>query len=70
METKTASRSTTHMDTEKRRRDRIASGFEALREVVPGKDKKMDKATFLQQVVEYIRELQVNSTDQPWTEYH
>jgi hypothetical protein len=32
--------------------------FLALRELIPHKD-KMDKATFLQQAVEYIRQLQV-----------
>lgn len=32
--------------------------FNALRELIPHKD-KMDKATFLQQAVDYIRQLQV-----------
>lgn len=51
-----------HMQTEKRRRDRIANGFETLRELLPYQDRRMDKATFLQEVVEYVRQLQV-STD-------
>lgn len=48
-----------HMQTEKRRRDRIAAGFDTLRELIPCKDRKMDKATFLQQVVDYVSQLQV-----------
>ena len=50
-----------HMQTEKRRRDRIANGFETLRELLPYQDRRMDKATFLQEVVEYVRQLQVCS---------
>lgn len=46
-----------HVATEQRRRDKINEGFLALRELIPHKD-KMDKATFLQQAVEYIRQLQ------------
>lgn len=46
-----------HVATEQRRRDKINEGFVALRELIPHKD-KMDKATFLQQAVEYIRQLQ------------
>ena len=38
--------------------DPCVSRFLALRELIPHKD-KMDKATFLQQAVEYIRQLQV-----------
>lgn len=38
--------------------DCCCSRFGALRELIPHKD-KMDKATFLQQAVEYIRQLQV-----------
>ena len=49
-----------HMQTEKRRRDRIALGFEALRELLPNNDRRMDKATFLQEAVEYVRQLQVS----------
>lgn len=36
--------------------------FNALRELIPHKD-KMDKATFLQQAVDYIRQLQVTLSD-------
>lgn len=36
--------------------------FNALRELIPHKD-KMDKATFLQQAVDYIRQLQVMLSD-------
>ncbi|KAL3140580.1 hypothetical protein ABBQ32_005155 [Trebouxia sp. C0010 RCD-2024] len=46
-----------HVATEQRRRDKINEGFNALRELIPHKD-KMDKATFLQQAVDYIRQLQ------------
>ncbi|KAK9847003.1 hypothetical protein WJX84_009865 [Apatococcus fuscideae] len=46
-----------HVATEQRRRDRINEGFNALRDLIPHKD-KMDKATFLQQTVEYIKQLQ------------
>ncbi|KAK9812778.1 hypothetical protein WJX72_003482 [[Myrmecia] bisecta] len=46
-----------HVATEQRRRDRINEGFAALRELIPHKD-KMDKASFLQQAVEYIQQLQ------------
>ena len=51
--------SSRHMHTEKRRRDRIASGFETLRCLVPTADRRADKATFLQQVVSYIQDVQV-----------
>ena len=51
--------STRHMQTAKRRRDRLASGFEALRDLIPCKDRKLDKATFLQEVVDYVSSLQV-----------
>ena len=46
------------MHTEKRRRDRIASGFDILRGLVPTADSRADKATFLQQVVQYIEQVQ------------
>ncbi|KAK9797073.1 hypothetical protein WJX73_002869 [Symbiochloris irregularis] len=46
-----------HIQTEKRRRDRINDGYNLLRELVPSKD-KADKATILLQVVEYIRQTQ------------
>lgn len=52
---------TRHMQTEKRRRDRIASGFETLRDLIPCKDRKLDKATFLQEVVDYVSSLQASS---------
>ena len=50
-----------HMQTEKRRRDRIASGFDNLRVLLPNPDQRMDKATFLQEVVSHIRQLQVGT---------
>lgn len=42
--------------------------FNALRELIPHKD-KMDKATFLQQAVDYIRQLQVLLSDCMFTAY-
>ncbi|EIE21885.1 hypothetical protein COCSUDRAFT_56332 [Coccomyxa subellipsoidea C-169] len=46
-----------HVQTEQRRRDRINEGFAALKALMPGQE-KMDKATFLNSTVEYIKQLQ------------
>jgi len=50
-------RVSSHVATEKRRRDRINKHFSDLRELVPHIDNKTDKASFLSEVSEYIRML-------------
>eukprot|EP00884_Botryococcus_braunii_P016647 jgi/Botrbrau1/3666/Bobra.0008s0001.1 len=47
-----------HKETEQKRRDRINAGFEALRDTIPVGEKKVDKAGFLHEAVNYIRDLQ------------
>ncbi|XP_039795593.1 transcription factor BIM2-like isoform X2 [Panicum virgatum] len=47
-----------HSATEQRRRSKINDRFRILRELLPHSDQKRDKATFLLEVIEYIRFLQ------------
>ncbi|KAG6470971.1 hypothetical protein ZIOFF_072060 [Zingiber officinale] len=47
-----------HSATEQRRRSRINDRFQILRGVIPHSDQKRDKASFLLEVIEYIRFLQ------------
>ncbi|KAG8087312.1 hypothetical protein GUJ93_ZPchr0010g8376 [Zizania palustris] len=47
-----------HSATEQRRRGKINDRFELLRELLPHNDEKRDKASFLLEVIEYIRFLQ------------
>ncbi|KAJ0614956.1 putative transcription factor bHLH family [Helianthus annuus] len=47
-----------HSATEQRRRSKINDRFTMLREIIPQGDQKRDKASFLLEVIEYIRFLQ------------
>ncbi|KAM3275976.1 hypothetical protein ACQJBY_044386 [Aegilops geniculata] len=47
-----------HSATEQRRRSKINDRFQILRDLLPHTDQKRDKATFLLEVIEYIRFLQ------------
>nr|QOJ43689.1 bHLH transcription factor [Dracaena cambodiana] len=47
-----------HSATEQRRRSKINNRFQILRELIPHSDQKRDKASFLLEVIEYIRFLQ------------
>ncbi|KAJ1268964.1 hypothetical protein BS78_07G173600 [Paspalum vaginatum] len=47
-----------HSATEQRRRSKINDRFQILREILPQNDQKRDKASFLLEVIEYIRFLQ------------
>ncbi|KAJ6800085.1 transcription factor BIM2-like isoform X2 [Iris pallida] len=47
-----------HSATEQRRRSKINDRFQILRELIPHSDQKRDKATFLLEVIEYVRFLQ------------
>ncbi|KAM0943091.1 putative transcription factor bHLH family [Dioscorea sansibarensis] len=47
-----------HSATEQRRRSKINDRFQKLRELIPCSDQKRDKASFLFEVIEYIRFLQ------------
>lgn len=47
-----------HSATEQRRRSKINDRFQMLREIIPHGDQKRDKASFLLEVIEYIRFLQ------------
>ncbi|KAJ6791029.1 transcription factor BIM2-like isoform X2 [Iris pallida] len=47
-----------HSATEQRRRSKIKDRFQILRELIPHSDQKRDKASFLLEVIEYIRFLQ------------
>ncbi|WOL12108.1 transcription factor BIM1-like [Canna indica] len=47
-----------HSATEQRRRSKINDRFQILREIIPHSDQKRDKASFLLEVIEYIRFLQ------------
>ncbi|XP_010928118.1 transcription factor BIM2 isoform X3 [Elaeis guineensis] len=47
-----------HSATEQRRRSKINDRFQILRELIPHTDQKRDKASFLLEVIEYIRFLQ------------
>ncbi|KAF0935995.1 hypothetical protein E2562_037757 [Oryza meyeriana var. granulata] len=47
-----------HSATEQRRRTKINDRLEILREILPHSDQKRDKASFLSEVIEYIRFLQ------------
>ncbi|KAM0941722.1 putative transcription factor bHLH family [Dioscorea sansibarensis] len=47
-----------HSATEQRRRSKINDRFQILRELIPHSDQKRDKASFLLEVIEYIRFLQ------------
>uniref|UniRef100_K3ZSM4 BHLH domain-containing protein n=1 Tax=Setaria italica TaxID=4555 RepID=K3ZSM4_SETIT len=51
-----------HSATEQRRRSKINDRFQILRELLPHSDQKRDKATFLLEVIEYIRFLQEKVT--------
>ncbi|XP_020590669.1 transcription factor BIM2-like isoform X1 [Phalaenopsis equestris] len=44
-----------HSATEQRRRSKINDRFQILRELLPNSDQKRDKASFLLEVIEYIR---------------
>ncbi|XP_030547852.1 transcription factor BIM2 isoform X2 [Rhodamnia argentea] len=47
-----------HSETEQRRRSKINERFQILRDLIPQNDQKRDKASFLLEVIEYIRFLQ------------
>lgn len=47
-----------HSATEQRRRSKINDRFQILRDLIPHSDQKRDKASFLLEVIEYIRFLQ------------
>ncbi|KAK7340714.1 hypothetical protein VNO77_21424 [Canavalia gladiata] len=47
-----------HSETEQRRRSKINERFQVLRDLIPQNDQKRDKASFLLEVIEYIRFLQ------------
>ncbi|XVE54650.1 hypothetical protein DITRI_Ditri03aG0099100 [Diplodiscus trichospermus] len=47
-----------HSATEQRRRSKINDRFQRLRDVIPHRDQKRDKASFLLEVIEYIQFLQ------------
>ncbi|WOK92037.1 transcription factor BIM2 [Canna indica] len=47
-----------HSATEQRRRSKINDRFQILRELIPHSDQRRDKASFLLEVIEYIRFLQ------------
>nr|CAD1826646.1 unnamed protein product [Ananas comosus var. bracteatus] len=47
-----------HSATEQRRRSKINDRFQILRELIPQGDQKRDKASFLLEVIEYVRFLQ------------
>ncbi|KAK4767049.1 hypothetical protein SAY86_014800 [Trapa natans] len=47
-----------HSETEQRRRSKINQRFQTLRDLIPQKDQKRDKASFLSEVIEYIQFLQ------------
>uniref|UniRef100_A0ACD5Y1E4 Uncharacterized protein n=1 Tax=Avena sativa TaxID=4498 RepID=A0ACD5Y1E4_AVESA len=47
-----------HSATEQRRRSKINDRFQLLRDILPHNDQKRDKASFLLEVIEYIRFLQ------------
>ncbi|XP_078431750.1 transcription factor BIM2-like [Wolffia australiana] len=47
-----------HSATEQRRRSRINERFRILRDLIPDSDQKIDKASFLLKVIEYIQILQ------------
>uniref|UniRef100_A0A453S9Y4 BHLH domain-containing protein n=5 Tax=Triticinae TaxID=1648030 RepID=A0A453S9Y4_AEGTS len=47
-----------HSATEQRRRCKINERFQILRDLVPQSDQKRDKATFLLEVIEYVKFLQ------------
>ncbi|XP_072978323.1 transcription factor BIM1-like isoform X2 [Typha angustifolia] len=47
-----------HSATEQRRRSKINDRFQILRELIPNSDQKRDKASFLLEVIEYVRFLQ------------
>ncbi|XP_015880243.2 transcription factor BIM3 isoform X1 [Ziziphus jujuba] len=47
-----------HSETEQRRRSKINERFQILRDLIPQDDQKKDKASFLLEVIEYIRFLQ------------
>ena len=51
-----------HIKTEQARRDKIAAGFSALSDLLPGKE-KVEKALLLTQAAEYISQLQVESCE-------
>uniref|UniRef100_A0A1J3FXY0 Transcription factor BIM3 n=1 Tax=Noccaea caerulescens TaxID=107243 RepID=A0A1J3FXY0_NOCCA len=47
-----------HSETEQRRRSKINERFQSLMDIIPQNDQKRDKASFLLEVIEYIRFLQ------------
>jgi hypothetical protein len=55
-----------HIVTEQQRRDREKAGFAELRKLIP-LDEKLDKASFLKKVVEYIAQLQVGRLFCHWS---
>nr|QOJ43723.1 bHLH transcription factor [Dracaena cambodiana] len=61
-----------HSATEQRRRSKINDRFQILRDLIPNSDQKRDKASFLLEVIEYIRFLQEkvqkyeSYPDMPW----
>ncbi|TVU09919.1 hypothetical protein EJB05_43418, partial [Eragrostis curvula] len=61
-----------HSATEQRRRSKINDRFQILRELLPHSDQKRDKATFLLEVIEYIRFLQekVNKYESSFPEWN
>lgn len=52
------SRRSKHSATEQRRRCKINERFQILRDLVPQSDQKRDRATFLLEVIEYVKFLQ------------
>ncbi|XVF20874.1 hypothetical protein REPUB_Repub12eG0040700 [Reevesia pubescens] len=57
-EQKTNTNRSKHSETEQRRRSKINERFQTLRDLIPQKDQKRDKASFLLEVIEYIQFLQ------------
>ncbi|KAJ6836070.1 transcription factor BIM2-like isoform X1 [Iris pallida] len=55
-----------HSATEQRRRSKINDRFQILRDLIPHIDQKRDKASFLLEVIEYIRFLQEKVQKYEW----
>ncbi|KAK7290856.1 hypothetical protein RIF29_05590 [Crotalaria pallida] len=51
-----------HSEAERRRRARINSHLDTLRTVIPGANRKMDKAALLAEVIGHLKELRANAT--------
>ncbi|XP_010553948.1 PREDICTED: transcription factor BIM3-like isoform X2 [Tarenaya hassleriana] len=70
---KTSTYRSKHSETEQRRRSKINERFQTLMDLIPQNDQKRDKASFLLEVIEYIRFLQEKlqmheSSQQMWNQ--